>query len=296
MDLQILEFFNQTLAHPVLDWVMMGLTTVGLALLPFIGAGLLFSARWRRTGAAALVAMGVSLLLVLGFQFLSQRPRPESVRLVLAAPNFPAFPSGHTALAFAFATVLTLATRRWMVGAAAVLLACLIAISRVYLGHHYPSDVLAGAVLGSAIGAAGYGVVGRSPADWRWLLWPQLALVVVITQIAYLGFLPLYLLRWPMSDKVLHFLLFGAVVFWLNLWLNGRAVQAGQWAVPLALVVPLSVAILEEGAQSFSPLRTADVTDLVSDVAGMLFFLALSTRFIRKTRTPPINSGQNRLF
>ncbi|RMF04720.1 MAG: phosphatase PAP2 family protein [Chloroflexi bacterium] len=291
MELQILEFFNRTLAHPALDVAMVGLTTVGLALLPAIGAGLLASARWRRTGIAVLAAMGFSLLLALAFQYLTWRPRPENVRLVLAAPNFPAFPSGHTALAFAFATVTALAVRRWTIGAAALLFAGLIGVSRVYLGHHYPSDVLAGAALGSAVGAAGYGILGRSPADWRWLLWPQLALVVVITQIAYLGFLPLHLLRWPMSDKVLHFLLFGAVVFWLNLWLNGRAFQAGRWAVPLALILPLSAAILEEGAQSFSPLRTADVTDLVSDVAGMLFFLALSTRFIRSKQDAAARYG-----
>lgn len=181
-------------------------------------------------------------------------------------------------------------------GGAALLFAGLIGVSRVYLGHHYPSDVVASAVLGSAMGAASTGILGRSPADWRWLLWPQLALVVIVTHIAYLGFLPLYLLRWPMSDKVLHFLLFGAVVFWLNMWLNGRVFQAGRWAVPLALLLPLTIAVLEEGAQNFSPLRTADITDLVSDVAGMLFFLALSTPFIRGRRTTPINRGKSELL
>ena len=102
-----------------------------------------------------------------------------------------------------------------------------VAFGRVYLGHHYPSDIFAGAVLGAAVGAAGYGLITLPQANWRWLLGPQLAGVVFVTQIAYLGFLPLYLLRWPLADKVLHFLLLGAVAFWLNLWLKGQSLKVG---------------------------------------------------------------------
>ncbi len=77
-------------------------------------------------------------------------------------------------------------------------------------------------------------------AVWQWLVWPQAALVVVLTQMAYLGYLPWHLLRWPYADKVLHFLLFGAVVFWLNLWLNGRTMQLGHWVIPIAIFLPMS--------------------------------------------------------
>ncbi|MBV7328698.1 VanZ family protein [Chloroflexi bacterium TSY] len=69
--------------------------------------------------------------------------------------------------------------------------------------------------------------------------------------------------------KVLHFLLFGAVTFWLNLWLNGRTLRFGRLAIPLAILIPLSVAAGEEGLQALSPLRTASIFDLMSDLAGM---------------------------
>lgn len=61
----------------------------------------------------------------------------------------PSFPSGHTSSAFNMATFLSLAYPKWYVIAPAALWATSVAYSRMYLGVHYPSDVLAGAVLGA---------------------------------------------------------------------------------------------------------------------------------------------------
>lgn len=61
----------------------------------------------------------------------------------------------------------------------------------------------------------------------------------------------------------------GAVVFWLNLWLNNHSIAYRSWSFPLAIVLPFALAVLEEGLQAFSPLRTADLTDLLSDLIGM---------------------------
>jgi membrane-associated phospholipid phosphatase len=59
------------------------------------------------------------------------------------------FPSGHTSQAFAIATTLTLEYKKWYVVVPAYLWAGCVGYSRMYLGKHYPSDVLAGAVVGA---------------------------------------------------------------------------------------------------------------------------------------------------
>lgn len=283
MDQTLLTFFNQTLAHPILDGLMLILTYGGLALLPGVAVALLVGKQYRLS-LALLLAMVSSLILTHLFQYLALRPRPEAVRLLIPTPNFPSYPSGHAALAFAVAVVLALAYRRkrgWLLGLGG---AGLIALSRVYLGMHYPSDVVGGAILGAGLGAASYGLVVASPPGqpaWRWLLWPQVVLVAVIIQMAYLDLLQFrFLTYWPM-DKILHFVLFGLVVFWLNLWLAGRAIRVGRWFIPLALLLPLLAATSEEIAQAWSPVRTASLLDWSSDVLGMLFFWGLSRRILK---------------
>jgi polysaccharide biosynthesis protein VpsQ len=102
------------------------------------------------------------------------------------------------------------------------------------------------------------------------------ALVVMATFMAYLGLLPLHLLAWPYADKVLHMALFGALAFWLNLWLPDWQLQMGRIKAPVAVVLPFILAAVEEGLQSFSSLRTFDLGDLASDLLGLLLFYALS--------------------
>lgn len=288
MDFRLLHFFNQTLAYPWLDGVMVILTTAGFGGLPGLGLLLFFKKpSQRRVGLAIVVAFGAALALALIFQYLAWRPRPEAARLLWPVPNFPSYPSGHATAAFAVAVVIGLARQQLRWWGPALTGAALIAISRVYLGVHYPSDILGGAILGASVGAACYGLIVQSAPDWRWLLWPQIAFVMVITLMAYLGYLPWWLLGWPLADKAIHFLLFGAVVFWLNLWLKGQSVAVGQWAIPVAILAPISIAAVEEGIQFFSPIRSADPTDLASDLLGMLFFFWLSNKFIRPAPPQP---------
>jgi hypothetical protein len=297
------------MVHPLLDRLMVGLTIGGFLFLPALGVVLL-KGRERRVGLAILVSLGVGLILTLTFQFLALRPRPEAVRLLLPTPNFPSYPSGHAVAAFGTALILGLSYRRGYWWALALIGASLIALSRVYVGHHYPSDILGGAVLGASVGAACFGLMvgythagGGGPQSswpglatttqtdklpakpglwqWRWLLWLQVAIALIVTQMAYLDLLPLALLRWPLSDKVLHFLLVGSIAFWLNLWLRGRTLTIRSWPIPLALLIPLNLALLEEGIQFFSPLRSADLGDLLSDLAGLLFFWWLSQKLIK---------------
>jgi membrane-associated phospholipid phosphatase len=98
---------------------------------------------------------GTVLAVVLGFgvsealQAAVPRARPVGQALV-HRPHSHSFPSGHATIAFAAATVLAGLVPRGRV--AFYVLAAAIAWSRVYVGVHYPLDVLAGAVLGTALG------------------------------------------------------------------------------------------------------------------------------------------------
>jgi membrane-associated phospholipid phosphatase len=132
------------------------------AVLAVGGVVVLLLAVWRRlyrpalAGAAALV---VAAVVAGALKAAFARPRPPS-DLSLVYVSSPSFPSTHaaTTAALAVAVVLTVAWGTWRRAAAgtAVLLTLvvLIGLCMVYLGAHWPSDVLAGWVLGGAIGGA----------------------------------------------------------------------------------------------------------------------------------------------
>ncbi|MBO5293184.1 MAG: phosphatase PAP2 family protein [Lachnospiraceae bacterium] len=123
-----------------------GILWVAIALL------LLFSKKTRRCGI--LMAVSMLICLILGNGILKNtiyRARPcwvdDTVQMLVNIPTDYSFPSGHTMHGFAAATVIWLHDRR--AGAAALVLAAVIAFSRLYLFVHYPTDVLAGFCIGT---------------------------------------------------------------------------------------------------------------------------------------------------
>ena len=292
IDASLLAWINQAWTHPALDALMVLLSTGGLAWFAVLTL-LAWQRRERPIRWSLLLAQSAALVGVLLFYYLAGRARPDAARLVLAAPPLPSFPSGHAALAAATATAWWLHYRWHRRTAIIGALALGVAYSRIYLGHHFPTDVVAGMVLGIGTGAAAHGIThnwGNLRAMISWLLWPQVALALLVTMMAYLGLLPLSLLAWPYADKVLHMLLIGALAFWLNLWLPDWQLQIGRWHVPIAILLPFAVAAIEEVLQSWSPLRSFDWGDMASNLAGLLLFYALSRWVMARLplTTPPL--------
>lgn len=145
IDWSILHWVRDVLTCPFLDFLMPKLILLS------------------NGGAVWLLAVGV-LVGNVCLKNLIARPRPcwldSSVRLLIADPTDYSFPSGHTLSSVIGATILTKTDRRF--GYAAIPLVALIAFSRLYLYVHFPSDVLAAAVLGVMIGELAF------YADRRW--------------------------------------------------------------------------------------------------------------------------------
>ena len=164
IELKILDWF-QTLHIPVLDKFMTSVTKLGNAGIFWIILTVLFLLipKMRKTGVVMVAALIIDLLLcnVLLKNFVA-RTRPYDVntgiQLLVAKLRDYSFPSGHTAASFASATALYFAGEKklWK---PALVLACLIAVSRLYLYVHYPTDVLGGVVIGIIAGYLGYRLV-----------------------------------------------------------------------------------------------------------------------------------------
>lgn len=99
------------------------------------------------------VSLGLTTALTYGLKYTVRRPRPYETYSDyihnVEMESSPSFPSGHTSIAFSTATSLTLQYPRWYVIVPSYLWAAGVAYSRLNLGVHYPTDVLAGALLGA---------------------------------------------------------------------------------------------------------------------------------------------------
>lgn len=161
IELNILDWI-QTLHTPFLDKIMAFITRLGDAGIIWIVLSivLLLIPKTRKSGAVMVAALVVDVLLCnIVLKNLVARTRPydvnTGVHLLVAKLHDYSFPSGHTAASFASVTALYLAGEKklWKF---ALVLACLIAISRLYLYVHYPTDVLGGILFGVISGYLGY--------------------------------------------------------------------------------------------------------------------------------------------
>lgn len=171
MDTALFLLINQSMANPLFDVLMPALTHRGYLLVIPVALYALYAGSRSRTASGrtflrpALAAVILSLIafpladaLSEWLKVLIARPRPchelDGIRLLVrCSPSF-SLPSGHATTSFAFTLPLFLLTRPFLPIGWRILplvIAAAVAFSRPYVGVHYPSDVVAGALLGGGV-------------------------------------------------------------------------------------------------------------------------------------------------
>ena len=165
MEAQILLWIQQNLRADWLDPIVIAITTLGNAGILWILLSALFLCvtKWRKMGFCTSAALIFDLFSVNVFiKNIVARPRPyveiEGLFSIIGPQSDFSFPSGHTAASFAFAVAfLMLAPKK--VSLPVLALAILISLSRLYVGVHYPTDILGGIVIGTLCGIAAVALV-----------------------------------------------------------------------------------------------------------------------------------------
>jgi len=194
---------------------------------------------WKRAGTAGLAAAALGLAINQVIIHLYQRPRPYQAHPLGIVPLLPrstdpSFPSDHASAAFGIAVGILLIHRR--AGYVFLAAAFLIAVSRVATGAHYPSDVLAGALIGTLSGFIAariamrplllplirtasialdplIAVVRRQPLTRRTLLQPRFRVAAV----AIAGCALLVRFAWELWPHLLDEMPLSALALWLSL-------------------------------------------------------------------------------
>lgn len=179
-DLPILEWIQATLQSGFMDTIMPIITMFGDAGIFWMAWAtlLLFLPKYRRTGLGMWFALAMGLLICnITLKPLVGRIRPYDFqineldktwndillggKLLVEMPHDFSFPSGHTIASFEACTVLLLNSK--LMGIPAVILAVLIAFSRLYLYVHYPTDVIFSLFAGILFGILGNLIAKRIP-------------------------------------------------------------------------------------------------------------------------------------
>lgn len=161
----ILLFIQEFIRHPMVSPLVRAITTLGNggAIWILLTLVMLIIPRTRKVGCMMFTALlGTLLINNIILKNLIARTRPYEViaglEFLVPKPGEYSFPSGHAGSSFAVACVMFRQLPKRF-GVPAIVLAALIALSRLYVGVHYPSDVLFGIIDGIAIGLAAEAIV-----------------------------------------------------------------------------------------------------------------------------------------
>lgn len=146
---------------PTLDLLMKGVTRLGDGQTWIVLSFALLFMEGEVVFKQLALAFAIEITVYKSAKSLFSRPRPfvslDDVTMLVLPPDEFSFPSGHTAAAFVVATVAGSCIPGLLIPL--TVMAMLIGLSRVYSGVHYPSDIVAGAMLGSLSGVVGLVVV-----------------------------------------------------------------------------------------------------------------------------------------
>jgi Membrane-associated phospholipid phosphatase len=166
IEAQVLLFVQEHIRSAFLDPIMHFFTLIGEAGIVWIVLGLLLllHPKTRKGGFFMLLCLLAGFLLNnILIKNLIQRPRPYvTIPALISAVGEVSewsFPSGHTCSSFTCATALALSFGKK--GALAFIPALLISLSRIYVGVHYPSDIICGALLGALVAVSMYYLLKR---------------------------------------------------------------------------------------------------------------------------------------
>ncbi|MGA1976801.1 MAG: phosphatase PAP2 family protein [Bacteroidales bacterium] len=175
LDIRLLRSINSPVHYPADDIFRFisnsdAFVTVGVPVSIAVAGFLSYDRKMKWN--ACVIAIGTALDegLTLALKYTVNRPRPFVTYpdiIKKSAGGSPSFPSGHTSTAFATATSLSLFYPKWYVIVPSYVYAATVGYSRMYLGVHYPSDVLAGALIGSGSAFLTYEINRRLIAKRR---------------------------------------------------------------------------------------------------------------------------------
>lgn len=165
MEIEILKAI-QSIRCDMLDNIMIGITTLGNSGMIWIIISLLFLIikSKRKIGITIILALILSLVIGNGIiKNVVKRDRPSwdntEITILIKNPKDYSFPSGHTEASFAAAVAIYLNKKKE--GIAALILAGLIAFSRLYLFVHFPSDIVGAMIIGSVLGIIANKIVNK---------------------------------------------------------------------------------------------------------------------------------------